>query len=257
MTQRNTFDGVSPNQEKVTLEGGGERSATPYRFQDLPPLALAEVARRFGYGVNVRGYPVNNWRKLPFDNFINHGLAHVFADIAGDEQDEHLVSAAWNFLCALEIRLVEKTKPVIESKNYTTGVDMAAEGGDYTVVIDSEEQIRINAAKSIRELLHNRKDLDYNESTKEFEYILLLLEQRSAQAEHEQKHIEARLKQTEEEAEKRSKQIFLLPRFCPWCSFATTNRIPLSANEAEMPCYCNKCGYNLKPHFSVFTPKGV
>lgn len=105
------IEGLGPDVEKIVLEGGGEKSATPYRFQDLPPLAMAEIARRFAYGVDVRGYPPRNWRKLPIDNFINHGLAHVMAYLAGDTTDDHASAFAWNFVCALELIELEKQKP--------------------------------------------------------------------------------------------------------------------------------------------------
>lgn len=70
------------------------------RYDLLPVLALFRVA-----GVYERGavkYAARNWEKgMPFSRFLDSGLRHVNAYIAGDRSEDHLAQAVFNFLAIL------------------------------------------------------------------------------------------------------------------------------------------------------------
>lgn len=73
------------------------------RMDLLPPLALIEVAKLYEHG--AANYGDRNWEKgQPLDSYTDSGLRHMLRWMAGDCDEDHLVSAAWNLLSAIETR---------------------------------------------------------------------------------------------------------------------------------------------------------
>jgi len=71
------------------------------RMDLLPPLATIRLARLFEAGA-VK-YGERNWeRGIPINSFVDSGLRHLFKYMAGMNDEDHLVAAAWNIMCALE-----------------------------------------------------------------------------------------------------------------------------------------------------------
>lgn len=97
--------GVGPDAPTTVNIRGGKQSALPYRFDLLPPLALAAVARVLEPG--AKKYGEWNWLRVTADDNLNHALAHSFAYVARDASEghpiEHLRHAACRILMALEI----------------------------------------------------------------------------------------------------------------------------------------------------------
>jgi hypothetical protein len=68
----------------------------------LPPFALLRLARHFENG--AKKYGDRNWEKgVPINSFVDSALRHTFKYMAGMDDEDHLVAAAWNLMCALEI----------------------------------------------------------------------------------------------------------------------------------------------------------
>lgn len=99
--------GVGPDAEIISFPTGGKQSKSPYRFDLLPPLAVARIAAVLAKGAEK--YTPWNWLLIDVDQHLNRVLQHSFAYIAGDEQEvdevEHLAHAACRALMALEIAL--------------------------------------------------------------------------------------------------------------------------------------------------------
>lgn len=77
------------------------------RYDLLPREAVHRLAQLFERG--ARKYAARNWEKgMPLSRFIDSGLRHAFQASAGHTDEDHLIAAAWNFLCAVEIQ--EKIK---------------------------------------------------------------------------------------------------------------------------------------------------
>jgi hypothetical protein len=95
--------GVAPDAPTATNAAGGKQSASPYRCDLLPPLALLAVAKVLKHGADK--YGANNWHLIPVGDHVNHALAHLFAAFAGDSSDEHLEHAACRILFALDQKL--------------------------------------------------------------------------------------------------------------------------------------------------------
>jgi hypothetical protein len=85
----------------------GEGSPTAYRFDLLPPLALAAVAEVLKLGAD--NYGEWTWTQAPPQHHLNKALVHCYAFLAGDvtEKDgeviEHLRHAACRLLFTLEM----------------------------------------------------------------------------------------------------------------------------------------------------------
>lgn len=82
------IEGIGKDAPTVVGEHGGAQSAMPYRFDLLDMGAMFNVARTLAEGAEK--YGVDNWRKIPAPEHINHALTHLFAHLAGDTQDDHL-----------------------------------------------------------------------------------------------------------------------------------------------------------------------
>jgi hypothetical protein len=92
---------LSPNSATIENAQGGKQSFIRYAFHLLPPQAMLDVAQVFYTG--AQKYEANNWRKIPAEEHINHCLTHLFAYLAGDNQDTHLENAGARILMALEL----------------------------------------------------------------------------------------------------------------------------------------------------------
>ena len=70
------------------------------RYDLFSPIALRRVA-----GVNERGavkYDDRNWEKgMPIGRFLDSALRHIFENLEGLRDEDHLAQAAWNLLAAI------------------------------------------------------------------------------------------------------------------------------------------------------------
>jgi hypothetical protein len=84
-----------------TFEREG-RDLVPPPFDVWAPLfALVEVSKLYEAG--CAKYGDRNWEKgQPLHIYMDSGLRHLAKDMRGDEDEDHLVAACWNFLCCLE-----------------------------------------------------------------------------------------------------------------------------------------------------------
>lgn len=67
----------------------------------LPPRAILRLARHFEEG--AKKYGERNWEKgIPINSFIDSAIRHIMKYMAGQDDEDHLVAAAWNLMCAME-----------------------------------------------------------------------------------------------------------------------------------------------------------
>lgn len=67
----------------------------------LPPAAILRLARHFEAG--AAKYGERNWEKgIPINSFIDSAIRHIMKYMAGQDDEDHLVAAAWNLMCAME-----------------------------------------------------------------------------------------------------------------------------------------------------------
>lgn len=66
----------------------------------LPAVALLRLARHYENG--AQKYEDRNWEKgMPISVFIDSALRHILKYMDGQTDEDHLVAAAWNIMCAL------------------------------------------------------------------------------------------------------------------------------------------------------------
>lgn len=83
------------------------------RYDLLPARAIHEVAQHFESG--AAKYGERNWEKgQPLSAYLDSGLRHAFAVLAGKTDENHAAAAAWNLLAFLETRarIQDGTLPV-------------------------------------------------------------------------------------------------------------------------------------------------
>lgn len=86
-----------------TFPGGAVRDAATGkgRFDLLPMTALELLAKHYEKGAIK--YGENNWRKgMPISAMLDSGMRHLAKAVRGDTDEDHLVAAAWNIMCAIE-----------------------------------------------------------------------------------------------------------------------------------------------------------
>lgn len=104
---QNRIDGMSNSAEVTTNENGGCQHKRPYRSEALMPKALLAISKLRYEAVVINHYDDNNYKKIPKMEHIGRALTHIFAYMAGDRSNEHLVHAACRMLMALELDLEE------------------------------------------------------------------------------------------------------------------------------------------------------
>jgi hypothetical protein len=101
------LDGVGKDAPTIVDHNGFSQSESPYRFDLMPPLAIASVAKILKHGADKYGA----WSFLlgSPDDHLNHAIQHIFAYIAQDTTEidgdilEHMRHAACRILFTLEV----------------------------------------------------------------------------------------------------------------------------------------------------------
>jgi len=101
VTVRDTIPGMGKDAPKIVNDQGGSQSHLPYRFDLIDPKAIFALAGVLYQGAERHGE--DNWRKIPVRDHLNHALAHIYAYMAGDEQDDHLGHALCRMMFAVAL----------------------------------------------------------------------------------------------------------------------------------------------------------
>lgn len=93
--------GVSPDEPIEVTEAGGRHAASPYRLDLLDAQAILRLGAIVAEGATKYGQ--DNWRLIDVESHINHALVHLFAFMAGDDQDDHLGHALCRLMFAVGV----------------------------------------------------------------------------------------------------------------------------------------------------------
>ena len=93
-------------EETHVNEAGGAQSKLPIRPRLIPPEALIRLGEVVAFGAGK--YAENNWRRIPYEDHIDHALYHLFSLIDGDTTDDHLGHALTRLAFAVAM---ESTMP--------------------------------------------------------------------------------------------------------------------------------------------------
>jgi len=71
------------------------------RYDLLPMRALQRLARHFEGG--AKKYGDRNWEKgQPLSRYLDSAMRHTCKYIQGERDEDHLIAAAWNLMCAAD-----------------------------------------------------------------------------------------------------------------------------------------------------------
>lgn len=71
------------------------------RMDLLPMWALERLSKHFEAG--CKKYGDRNWEKgQPLSVYMDSALRHLFKHVRGERDEDHLVAAAWNIMCAMD-----------------------------------------------------------------------------------------------------------------------------------------------------------
>lgn len=108
--------GLNDDQRVVTNEHGGIQHERPYKSEALFFRALLAVSNLRYEACTVKGYPDENYLDIPKRVHVGRALTHLFAFMAGDKSNDHLVHAACRVLMALEQEMLEREDDSMDIK---------------------------------------------------------------------------------------------------------------------------------------------
>ena len=89
--------------ERTIFDTGANRdiSSGKGRFDLLPPATLRAISIHYEKGCIK--YGDRNWEKgIPISRYMDSGIRHLLQFEDGCEDENHLVAALWNLMCAYE-----------------------------------------------------------------------------------------------------------------------------------------------------------
>lgn len=103
------INGMSADAPTIQTPTGGKHSNIPYAMHLIPPeamFAMSKILKQGAEKYETEPKPPNqeNWRSISDREHINHALAHLYAYLAGDTQDEHLEHALCRVAFAVSVK---------------------------------------------------------------------------------------------------------------------------------------------------------
>ena len=94
---------IKDSEVRESFETGSRRDTRDGkgRYDLLPTRAIKRLARHFENG--AKKYGDRNWEKgQPIGRYVDSGIRHAFNYLEGQKDEDHLIAAVWNLLCAAD-----------------------------------------------------------------------------------------------------------------------------------------------------------
>jgi hypothetical protein len=125
------------DEETHVNAAGGAQSKLPIRPRLIPPEALIRLGEVVAFGAGK--YAENNWRRIPYQDHIDHALYHLFSLLDGDTTDDHLGHALTRlaFAVAMEPASYEFGR-IVGSQQIVEGVTLPFDFKQYRDLPEKE-----------------------------------------------------------------------------------------------------------------------